>query len=164
MNGDKEARLVRQIKAINRMCNRAHFDSITMARKIARLANQDVKSLCPDHYEEIMALMDRCDGVLEFLLSHLRQLLRLAQENDMNMPEVQKIVYQMEDLKRGLVDLRLTIMSWVRQFEGIPSETEKLEELMSLPTEEEVEAEKAEAYRTGGLNLLKKEDGEASRP
>lgn len=162
MNGDKEDRLIRQIKAINRMCNRAHYDSITMAREIARLTNQDVKDLCPDHYEEIMALMDKCDQVIEFQLCHLRQLLRLAQDNGMDMPETQKSIYQTEDLKRGLVDLRLTIMSWIRQFEGIPSEAERLEKIMSLPTEEEVEAEKAEAYRTGGLNLLKKEDDSPS--
>ena len=155
MNGDKEGRLIRYMKAISHLADRAHYDMITMARFIARLADKDARGQVPDHAEEIIALMDRCDKVIKFHLNQLDALLRLVTENGMDMPETRKFIYQVENLRKDIQDLRLDITLWVREFEDEPSEAERLEMMISLPTPEKEAAEKAEAFRTGGASLLK---------
>jgi hypothetical protein len=55
-------------------------------------------------------------------------------------------IIQTEDLRKSLQDLRLNIMLWIMQLEEITSKVERLELIMSLQNEEEVEAENCEAY------------------
>lgn len=63
------------------------------------------------------------------------------------------------DTKDRIINLRIGGYKVMKELHTTPDPP--------MPTSEEeatAEAEKAEAYRTGGASLLKKEDGEASRP
>ena len=79
-SSEETRRLIRHMKDIFRLCKRSCNDTNTLMVLIFRLVNEDIRDKCPDHYEEVMALMNRFDGVIEFQLSNLNYLLRLANE------------------------------------------------------------------------------------
>jgi len=68
-----------------------------------------------------------------------------------------------QDMCDSLSRCMISLDERAMQIDGELRDDETLDgyisDMLDLPSPEEVEAEKAEAYRTGGLNLLKKEDG-----
>ena len=148
-NDNERLRQLRHI--INQMqgVKRPLKDSHLMADRILRLVDKDIKAMCPDNAEQIFAMMDIADGILNFLVSYLQDLLDKAiKANLYNLKGLEGALYDAEDMKTRLIDLRLDIINWVKWFE-VPDPP--------MPTPEEeaaAEAEKAEAYRTHGANLV----------
>jgi len=157
MDKDKEQRLIKHMASCTHPIERAQRDSAVAIRRIRQLLEKDVKALCPNDAEEMMRLLDISDGVLKYQLEWLEYLLGISHKNGLEMPGTQQAAYSVIDLRAKLTDVRLAIMNWVRAFEGWPTEAERLEMMMSLPSPEEVEAEQLEAYRTGGASLLPKQ-------
>lgn len=121
------------------------------------MAREDIEARCPNHAEEIVDSIVRLDSVLADEMCQLESMVRLGKEADHDMTETQKVICGIEDKRKAFENLRLGLMNWVRRFEDYPDGAEALQQLLSLPTSEEVEAEKREAYRTGGANLVRKQ-------
>lgn len=130
-------------------------DAVAMASRIVRLADEDVKAMCSNHAEEICAQLFEVDRILDFQVSILGYLLDRASRINLRSFRCHELAQEEADLKASLTDLRLTTISWRRQFQDELSETEPIE-LMCLPSEEEIEAEEAMAYRISGTSLLRR--------
>ena len=163
---EEEQRKVRYMKSCFQAIKRPEANSRILAKMIVKLAERDIKAMAPDNYEEIIRLMDLYNGVSDYLLGWLRYILKTARGYGEDMPKLQEHIYDTEDHRESLINLRLTIMSWFRWFEDIPTETERLEMLMSKPTAEEDQAAHKLAIETGGASLLRQDPqggpGEAS--
>lgn len=151
---DQEKQVLRRILNNLRGRERSQRDAVAMASRIARLADKDMNAMRPDHAEEICAQLFEVDKILDFQSSNLGYLLDRASKINLRSDRCRPLARDEADLKASLTDLRLTIMSWGRQFEDELSETEQLE-VLRLPSEEEIEAEEAMAYRITGTSLLR---------
>jgi len=149
MDDDQEER-ARQYRHISNQlegAKRPHRDANLMASRIIRLAEVDVEGWCPNNYEQIMAYMDEADKILEFLVSYLRDLLNKAIKVNFYSEGLEDVLYDTEGLRERLMNLRLSLITWAKKFEG-PERP--------LPTPEEeadAEAEMVETYRRCGVEL-----------
>jgi hypothetical protein len=155
---EQARRLLRRIEGHWRGIQRVSFSDLCWSARIIQMAKEDVESRCPNHFEEILALMDKLDPILQFEIEILEGIAGFYRGLHRDASEVYKLTYQKQDIKRGFLDMRAALTEWARVFEGEPDGAEALQTLLSLPTSEEVEAEKAEAYRTGGASLLLRPD------
>jgi len=158
MSNEDQRRLASFIEARTELFGRIHSDIHILERTALKLAQADLVAECPDNFKEFDDVMGRLDGVLDHYLRIMKDELRRRQDAPVDNSEFQKHIYNVEDQQVALTNLRLDMRRWFMWFEGEPSEAERLEMMMSLPTEEEVEAEKREAYRTHGANLLPKNE------
>ena len=149
-NDNERLRQHKHIRTLIGCVERPQKDANLMADRIIRLAEKDAEAMCPDHAEEIYIMMDSADAILAFLVDMLRHTLNKALKVNLYDYRLERALYDAEDMKSKLIDLRLRIISWVKEFEGP-------ERPLPTPEEEaEAEAEKAEAYRTQGANLVAK--------
>ena len=94
---------------------------------------------------------EQCEAQGEGLTDLMDEMIALASEVD---PET---VVLWQQMKESIINLRIKNYEAMKRIHNTPDPP--------MPTSEEeaaAEAEKAEAYRTGGGSLLKKEDGEAT--
>jgi len=151
---EEEQRKIAYMKSCFKAIKRPERDCRILAKMIGRLTEEDVKAMCPDNYEEIIRLMDIYDGVVDYLLEWLWYILDTVRSYGEDLPSMEGHICDIAEHRKRLQDLRITIMNWFRQFECIPTETERLENLMSKPTAEEDEAAHKLAIETGGASEM----------
>jgi len=123
-----------------------------LSRRIFGLVEQDVKVRCPESYEKIVQLMGVEERMTEELLDSVDKAAKFRREEHLDPSPLYDLGYKGEDIRESLRELMLTLTGWVRWFEGpdppLPTEAE----------EAEAEAERIEAFRTRGANLVRQRD------
>ena len=152
MENEEEAR---QMERTHKAVVKALEDISAMREYIFQKVSQNIEDQCPNDWENIEFFMDSHDRLAGQLRDAVGAAIRFRQENELSTSALSEVCGDVEALLRDMQSLRANFLNWVNKVEGVPTWSQHLEDLMSLPSAEEEAAEKAEAYRTGGGNLVK---------
>ena len=161
-NDNERLRQYRHISNQLEGAKRPHRDAYAMANRIIKLAEEDVDGWCPNNYEEIMARMDVADGVMEFLVGYLRDLLNKMLKVNFYSEGLEGTLYGIESLRDRLINLRLSMIIWAKRFEGerppatpeeLEAEDERTRQLYLYPVRNPA-ATKTGSGRHGGSGII----------
>ncbi len=148
-NGDRELCRIkyRLIVTHNEVMRELYWINHT-ANYIKELAQRDIKVGFPEHYEDIVRLIAEQEKLLEDLRLAIDDAIDVRKDITADAYSLQTVIYDAEDQVESLRELKATITRWLIQVEALPEPVTKAEA-------EAAEAEKREAFRTGGANLVR---------
>ena len=127
-----------------------------LRQRIPSLVEEDTSNLTPDSYEAFTEAMGRMDVIFAHLLRHFREDVESMRTVPIDASHLEAHIRSLENEKASLDGLREKYRRWVEWFEGPSREVERLEAIWNA---DEVEAERIEAYRTHGADLLRPTGG-----
>lgn len=148
-NGDRDlSRILYRLRVTaNEVMKELYWLNHT-ANYIKELAERDVRDGMPEHYEEIVALIAEQEKMVESLRLAIDDAIDVRKSIRADAYSLQMLLCDAEAQAESLRDLKATMTTWLIRFEAIPEPVTEAEEKAA-------EAEKREAYATGGASLVR---------